>query len=186
MCSSSDLLLGFVNTRPLGSKQPTELLSDSAALAAWMARVDLMEPSEAVTHADVVAAQELRDALVAVFRTHTGCIDGADLLPDAELYLERTADRYPLTLKITAEGCTLVPAHGGIRGAFAGLFAAAADLASRGAWLRMKTCKNCWEGFFDKTRNSGGLYCSTGCSSQASQRAYRNRLKSEYAYVSRD
>jgi predicted RNA-binding Zn ribbon-like protein len=61
------------------------------------------------------------------------------------------------------------------------LFAAAADLASSGAWPRMKMCKNasCHAGSFDKTRNSSELYCSTAGSSQAAQRAYRSRLKIE-------
>ncbi|MFG2600607.1 CGNR zinc finger domain-containing protein [Streptomyces sp. NPDC048462] len=43
----------------------------------------------------------------------------------------------------------------------------------------MKICKNptCYSGFFDRTRSTSGLYCSTACSSQAAQRAYRNRIK---------
>jgi predicted RNA-binding Zn ribbon-like protein len=62
-----------------------------------------------------------------------------------------------------------------VLGAFGSLLAAVADLASRGAWLRLKMCKNdsCHAGFFDKTRNSSGLYCGT----QVSQRAYRSRVK---------
>ncbi|WP_411101143.1 CGNR zinc finger domain-containing protein [Streptomyces sp. x-45] len=103
------------------------------------------------------------------------------LLSDAEAYLQRTTERYPLSLRITAEGCVLVPSQSGVLGAFGALFAAAGDLASRGIWSRMKMCKNtsCHAGFFDKTRNSSGLYCSPACSSQAAQRAYRSRLKSE-------
>lgn len=72
-----------------------------------------------------------------------------------------------------------MPAQAGVLGAFAGLLAAASDLAARGAWLRMKICKNptCYSGFFDRTRNTSGLYCGTACGSQAAQRAYRNRIK---------
>jgi predicted RNA-binding Zn ribbon-like protein len=138
-----------------------------------------MEADGAVTQADAVAARELRDAFCTVFRAHAGCAEAMLLLPDAEVYLQRVADRYPLVLKITAEGCRLVPSQAGILGAFAGLLAAASDLSSHGDWLRMKLCKNhtCHEAFFDKTRNSSGLYCSAACSSQASQRAYRTRLK---------
>ncbi|WP_141962426.1 CGNR zinc finger domain-containing protein [Actinoallomurus bryophytorum] len=78
-----------------------------------------------------------------------------------------------------AGGCTLVPSQTGVLGAFGSLLAAVADLASRGAWLRLKMCKNdsCHAGFFDKTRNSSGLYCGTACGTQMSQRAYRSRLK---------
>jgi predicted RNA-binding Zn ribbon-like protein len=178
LCGSSDLLLGFVNTAPHGGG-PVELLGDSAGLAGWLTGAGLMEDGAAVTRADVVAAHELRDALCTVFLARTGCVNRTELLPGAEQYLQRTADRYPLTLKITAEGCRLVPAQAGVLGAFAGLLVAAAELASHGAWLRMKMCKNptCHSGFFDKTRNSSGLYCSTACGSQASQRAYRSRIK---------
>jgi predicted RNA-binding Zn ribbon-like protein len=177
-CRSSDLLLGFVNTGPHGSSQ-VELLGDRAALHAWMADAGLLENDEAVTESDVVAGRELRDALLMVFRDHSGC-DNEDMsLADAEAYLQRTAERYPLTLRITAEGCVLAPSQKGVLGAFGALFAAAADLSSTGAWSRMKTCKNadCHSGFFDKTRNSSGLYCSSACSTQAAQRAYRSRLK---------
>ncbi|WP_405783527.1 CGNR zinc finger domain-containing protein [Streptomyces sp. NBC_00859] len=178
LCGSSDLLLGFVNTTPHGS-EPVELLGDSACLAAWLAEAGLMEDGAAVTQADVVAAHELRDALCTIFLTHSGCVNRAEILPEAEQYLQRTAERYPLTLKITGDGCRLAPSQTGVLGAFGGLLAAAADLDSRGAWMRVKMCKNtnCYSGFFDKTRNSSGLYCSTACSSQASQRAYRNRVK---------
>ncbi|MEW1649051.1 CGNR zinc finger domain-containing protein [Streptomyces sp. NPDC091219] len=180
VCRSSDLLLGFVNTGPHGSAQ-VELLGDSAALHSWMVTGGLLAVEDMVTEADTVAGRELREALSVVFRDHSGCADGAILLSDAEAYLQRTAERYPLTLRITAEGCVLVPAQSGVLGGFGALFAAAADLAARGIWSRMKMCKNafCHAGFFDKTRNSSGLYCSSACSSQAAQRAYRSRLKGE-------
>jgi predicted RNA-binding Zn ribbon-like protein len=67
-----------------------------------------------------------------------------------------------------------------VPGAFGSLFAAAADLAARGAWGRLKLCKNpsCYAGFFDKTRNQSGQFCSAACNSQASMRAYRHRMRS--------
>ncbi|MDP9843552.1 hypothetical protein J2853_002763 [Streptosporangium lutulentum] len=72
-----------------------------------------------------------------------------------------------------------MPSQAGVLGAFGALFAAA-DLAFRGAWFRMKIGKNlsCPAGFFDETRNCAGFYSHTGCTSQVSQRAYRSRLKS--------
>lgn len=176
VCSSSDLLLDFVNTRPHGKQ--AEQLDSSTELAGWMAGAGLIQDGEPVSNADAVAAHELRDAFGAVFRAHSGCMEGAALLPESEAYLDRTAERYPLILKVTAEGCQLLPSQTGAFGGFGGLFIAAADLASQGAWPRMKTCRNdsCLTAFLDKTRNSSGLYCSATCSSQASQRAYRNRL----------
>ncbi|MFF3258891.1 ABATE domain-containing protein [Streptomyces sp. NPDC002932] len=177
-CESSAVLLGFVNTTPHGSG-PVELLGDSETLAAWLTGAGLMAADTAVTRADVVAAHELRAALCTVFLSRSGCEGSADRLPEAERYLARIAERYPLTLRVTAEGCRPAPAQTGVLGAFAGLLAAAADLAARGAWLRMKICKNptCYSGFYDRTRNTSGLYCGTACGSQAAQRAYRNRIK---------
>uniref|UniRef100_A0AAU2VRH2 CGNR zinc finger domain-containing protein n=1 Tax=Streptomyces sp. NBC_00008 TaxID=2903610 RepID=A0AAU2VRH2_9ACTN len=177
-CESSAVLLGFVNTTPHGSG-PVELLGDSASLTAWLAGAGLTAADAAVTEADVVAAHELRAALCTVFLSRSGCEGSADRLPEAEQYLARIAERYPLTLRVTAQGCRPVPAQAGVLGAFAGLLAAASDLAARGAWLRMKICKNptCYSGFFDRTRNTSGLYCGTACGSQAAQRAYRNRIK---------
>ncbi|MFI6763027.1 CGNR zinc finger domain-containing protein [Micromonospora sp. NPDC050417] len=86
---------------------------------------------------------------------------------------------HPLTPRLSTDGCTLVPAQTDVPGAFGALFAAAADLAARGAWCRLKVCKNpsCLAGFFDKTRNSSGLYCGAACGSQMSMRAYRSRLR---------
>ncbi|MFG1810436.1 ABATE domain-containing protein [Streptomyces sp. NPDC049040] len=178
-CRSSELLLGFVNTAPHGSER-IELLGDGPALRDWMAGAGLgVGEGELVTQADAMAGRELRDALCTVFREHSACVEGAEMLPAAEAYLLRAADRHPLTLRVGAGSCVLVPAQTGVLGAFGALFAAAADLSARGAWGRMKMCanKDCHSGFFDKTRNTSGLYCGTACSAKASQRAYRSRRK---------
>jgi predicted RNA-binding Zn ribbon-like protein len=80
---------------------------------------------------------------------------------------------------LCALGCRLVSTQPGVPGALGSLFAAAADVATRGSWSRLKVCKNqsCQSGFYDKTRNSAGLYCSAACNSLMSMRAYRSRLK---------
>ncbi|QIQ02202.1 CGNR zinc finger domain-containing protein [Streptomyces liangshanensis] len=177
-CDSSALLLGFVNTAPLGDDQ--DRMTGPEELSAWLAAGGRTGLDAVVTGADVAAARELRDAFTMIFRAHSGCEDGEAALPAAEDYLQRIAVRYPLTPRLTADGCHLVPAQDGVLGGFGALFAAAVDLAARGAWGRLKMCKNptCYTGFFDKTRNSSGLYCSTSCSSRAAARAYRSRAKS--------
>lgn len=130
-----------------------------------------------VTGADVVAARELRDAFTAIFHAHCGCADAS--VEGAEAYLRAVGPRYPLVLRVTADGVTPVAAQTGVPGGFGTVLAAAADLAARGAWSRLKLCKNpsCQAGFFDKTRNQSGQYCSAACNSQASMRAYRSRQK---------
>ena len=114
-----------------------------------------------------------------IFRAHSGCEEGGTALPDAEEFVQHIARRYPLTPQLTAAGCRLVPVQDGVLGAFGALFAAAADLAARGGWARLKMCKDpsCHTGFFDKTRNSSGLYCSGSCSTRMAARAYRSRAK---------
>lgn len=178
LCDSSALILRFVNTRPSGNGR-AEMLADQAGLADWLAGTGLADGGPEVGYADVVAARELRAAFETILRAHAGCVDDPGSVPAAEAYLQRIAERHPLTPRLTADGCTFVPSQSGVPGAFGALFAAAADLAARGGWSRLKVCKNpsCHAGFFDKTRNSSGLYCSTTCGSQMSMRAYRSRLR---------
>ncbi|BCY05208.1 CGNR zinc finger domain-containing protein [Actinoplanes sp. L3-i22] len=149
-CAASDLVLSFVN-----------------------------DPPPSLAGSDLAAAAELRDSLVTLLREHSGCSLDPGAVPAAEAYLHRVAVRYPLVPVIGAAGSTLEPVHDGAFGLFARVLGAAAELGYRGAWPRLKVCKNdgCHRGFFDKTRNTAGLYCSPACSSQASMRAYRNRRK---------
>ncbi|MFD3519081.1 CGNR zinc finger domain-containing protein [Streptomyces sp. NPDC058653] len=176
-CDSSALLLGFVNTAPLAGSR--DRLTVAADLSEWLDHTGLAGADTSVTGADVAAARELRDAFTMIFRAHSGCEDGEAALPAAEGYLQRVAHRYPLVPRLSADGCRLVPAQDGVLGGFGALFAAAADLAAGGGWPRLKMCKNptCYTGFFDKTRNSSGLYCSTACSTRMAARAYRSRVK---------
>jgi predicted RNA-binding Zn ribbon-like protein len=176
-CVSSDLLVGFVNSRAHG-KQDAEQLADGATVAKWFEAAGAGESPDA-TDADAATARELREALLSILRAHVGCDGGAARLPEAEAHLQRAALRFPVTTVVTAEGCELHPTGNGIDRSFSYLLSAVADLASRGAWPRMKVCKNdtCYNAFFDKTRNSSALYCSTTCSGQMATRAYRGRKK---------
>jgi predicted RNA-binding Zn ribbon-like protein len=176
-CVSSDLLVGFVNTRAHG-KQGDEQLADGAAIAKWFEEADAGENADA-TDADAAVARELRDALLSILRAHVGCDEGGSQVPEAEARLHRAGLRFPVTLVVTAEGCELRPTGAGIDRSFSYLLSAVADLVSRGAWPRVKVCKNdsCYSAFFDKTKNSSGLYCSTACSGQMATRAYRGRKK---------
>ncbi|RKN32191.1 CGNR zinc finger domain-containing protein [Micromonospora musae] len=161
VCEASDLLLAFVNSGSLD-----EWLGDSGATPAGAA-------------SDVAAASELRASLIVLLREHSGCSLDPTEVEAAESHLRQVAARYPLVAVIGADTSSLVPAHDGAFGRFAQVLGAATDLAYRGAWTRVKVCKNdnCHRGFFDKTRNTSALYCSPTCSSQASMRAYRNRRK---------
>ena len=67
----------------------------------------------------------------------------------------------------------------GVAGALGTILAAVAELAQGGGWDRLKACRNppCHLGFYDRSRNASGLYCSAGCGAQVSMRAYRERRR---------
>ncbi|MFJ1767832.1 CGNR zinc finger domain-containing protein [Amycolatopsis sp. NPDC088138] len=174
-----DLLLGFVNTRPAGNGDP-ERLGGAPDLAKWIRAAGLGDDDLRVTDADAAVARELRAALVTLLLSHVDVEEHEGAVAGAEEYLRRTAELYPLVAVVTERGCELAPSQRGVPGVFGALFAALSQATASGAWPRMKMCRNlpCHVGFLDKTRNSGGLYCSSACSSQVSMRSYRQRRKS--------
>ncbi|MET8999444.1 CGNR zinc finger domain-containing protein [Amycolatopsis sp. NPDC004169] len=173
---AGEAVLRFVNTHADGGGRP-ELFGTAAGFADWAAGYELLPPEVVVTESDAVAARELRDALVTVLLAHAG--DPAPGLPEAEKYLEQAGARYPLIAVIGHEGARLRPAAGGVPGVLAGVLGAVAEAAQGDVWGRLKACCNppCHFGFFDRTRNRSGRFCSPGCSSQVSMRAMRKRRK---------
>jgi predicted RNA-binding Zn ribbon-like protein len=182
---SAALVLEFVNTRADGGGR-MERFGDAAGFRGWLERIEL--PREVwtdsggleVTGADAASARELRDALVTVLLAHAGEVNSlGEPLAQAESYLQRVTRRYPLTSMISAEGATLRASQTGVPGVLASVLAGITELAQSGAWSRVKACRNqpCHFGFFDRTRNSSAAFCSPGCASQASMRAYRQRKK---------
>ncbi|HSZ43324.1 MAG TPA: CGNR zinc finger domain-containing protein [Trebonia sp.] len=184
---SVDLLVSFVSTTASLNGR-TEELANETGFAAWARRHALGDPDDEgpdedtgdqPTEADAVAARELRGALIGVFRAHCDCATAR--VDEAELYLRRAARRYPVMTTITAGGCRFAAAQDGVLGVFGAILAAAADVTSQGLWPRLKMCKNqtCYAGFYDKTRNLSGQFCSPACNSQVSMRAYRERQSRE-------
>jgi predicted RNA-binding Zn ribbon-like protein len=174
---SVELLVGFVSTTPNGNGRG-EGIGDQAAFAGWLRDRDLGDPDDQPTEADAAAARELRTALIGVFRAHCDCPDAP--VDEAESYLRRAARRYPVMTTVSAAGCRFEAAQDGVPGIFGSILAAAAEVSAQGLWPRLKMCKNptCYGGFYDKTRNLSGQFCSPACNSQVSMRAYRERQKS--------
>jgi hypothetical protein len=108
---SSDLLVGFINSRPHHT-QPEELLANGSVVAEWF-------EAAGATDADAATARELRDALLSILRAHVGCDEGAAMVPAAEAHLQRAALRFPVTTIVTSEGCELHPTGTGIDRSFA-------------------------------------------------------------------
>ncbi|MFG2974452.1 CGNR zinc finger domain-containing protein [Streptomyces sp. NPDC048331] len=172
-------VLAFVNTRADGSGRH-ELFGDGDSFAAWLAERDEFGGETVVTDADAAVARELRDALVTVLLAHSGDEEGlGGPLLGAERHLRRVGSLYPLATVVTADGAQLTSPQTGVPRVFGTVLAAVTTLAQSSDWGRIKACRNppCHFGFFDRTRNGGGLYCSTGCGSQVSMRKHRRRQR---------
>ncbi|MFI8101085.1 CGNR zinc finger domain-containing protein [Streptomyces sp. NPDC086023] len=178
-----ETVLAFVNTRADGSGR-LESFGDGGSFTAWLAESGAFGGGLAgelvATDADAAAARELRDALVTVLLAHSGDEEGlGEPLRRAERHLRRAGSLYPLATVVTADGVELASPQAGVEGVFGTVLAAVTTFAQSGDWGRVKACRNppCHFGFFDRTRNGAGLYCSPGCGSQVSMRNYRRRQR---------
>jgi len=172
-----DLVLAFANTHPTGAGDP-ERFDDLDGLRRWLQDHDFGDAAEDASEADVQDVRDLRDALVAVLLGHAGDpgIPG-EVVHTAEEHLRRTARRHPLLTRVDMGGAWLDSAQVGLPGVVGRLLAAMTEIALTGGWPRVKACRNepCHTAFHDRSRNTSGAYCSPGCSSQVSMRAYRKR-----------
>ncbi|MBP0454570.1 CGNR zinc finger domain-containing protein [Kitasatospora sp. RG8] len=176
-----ETVLAFVNTRADGSGR-REAFGDGHSFAAWLAEYDEFGGETVATDADAAAARELRDALVTVLLAHSGDEESlGEPLQRAERHLRRAGSLYPLATVVTAGGVELASQQAGVERVFGTVLAAVTTFAQSSDWGRIKACRNppCHFGFFDRTRNGGGLYCSPGCGSQVSMRNYRRRQRQE-------
>ncbi|MEU7510199.1 CGNR zinc finger domain-containing protein [Streptomyces lavendulae] len=176
-----ETVLAFVNTRADGAGR-RELFGDGHSFAAWLAEHDEFGGETVATDADAAAARELRDALVTLLLAHSGGEESlGEPLQHAEQHLRRAGALYPLATVVTARGVELASPQAGVPGVFGTVLAAVTTFAQTRDWGRIKACRNppCHFGFFDRTRNGAGLYCSTGCGSQVSMRNYRQRQRRE-------
>jgi predicted RNA-binding Zn ribbon-like protein len=179
--SALGLVLAFANTHADAGDR-VERFTDPPGLTGWLEEVAWSgaEPARTVTDSDVLEARELRDALVTVLLSHSHDLPSSDpAVQSAEAILERAGDKCPVSVRLSGAEARLGPGCGGVAGAFAGVLAAATELALSGQWARIKACRNepCHFAFFDRSKNTSAGYCSTQCSSQASMRAYRARKK---------
>ncbi|MEV8204718.1 CGNR zinc finger domain-containing protein [Streptomyces sp. NPDC005134] len=178
--SAADVVLQFVNTHTAGPHRLTERFASAEVMHAWLLENALGSETTRVTEADAAGARALRDALITVLLAHSGDKDiTPEVLAQAEEDLRRVASRHPLVTVVTASGATLETTQTGVPGLFGTVLAGVTELAQAGLWDRVRACRNqpCHFCFFDRTRNSSGVYCGPKCGSQASMRAYRQRKK---------
>ena len=176
---SVETVLAFVNTRADGGGR-RELLGDAEAFGSWLAEHGQFGGPTTVTGADAAAARELRDSLVTIMLAHSGDEESVGApVRAAEAHLRRIGTLYPLATEITEQGARLTSPQSGGAHVIGTVLAAVSEFALSGDWGRIKACRNppCHFGFFDRTRNGSGLYCSTACSAQVSMRKYRQRQR---------
>ncbi|WP_128637597.1 CGNR zinc finger domain-containing protein [Streptomyces sp. C] len=174
-----ETVLAFVNTRADGSGRQ-ERFEDGDSFAAWLTEHDEFGGETLVTDADAAVARELRDALVTLLLAHSGDEESlGEPLLRAERHLRRVGSLYPLATVVTAGGVELTSPQTGVPRVIGTVLAAVTTFAQTSDWGRIKACRNppCHFGFLDRTRNGGGLYCSTGCGSQVSMRKHRRRQR---------
>lgn len=171
---AAELVLAFVNTRALRGER--ERLADAASLRGWLIGAQLADADVHVTGADVTAARELREALIGVLLTHAG----APVRDEDVSRLRHFGESHPVRPVVDASGAVLSPTAQGVAGALARVLAAAAELALRGTWGRVKACRNppCRLGYYDRSRNQAAVYCDARtCGAQMAARAYRARTR---------
>ncbi|MFF5986064.1 CGNR zinc finger domain-containing protein [Prauserella flavalba] len=143
------LVLGFLNT--VDVEQDTDVLRTEPDWQAWARERGL----RADALADAVRA---RDAL----RASVGDPDAASGEVGA-----------PVEVTLTAEGPRLAASS-----ALGAVFAAAARLAVRGEWDRVKICPadDCRWAFYDRSRNRSRTWCSMKvCGNRQKARTFRER-----------
>jgi predicted RNA-binding Zn ribbon-like protein len=175
----AELVLAFVNTRA-DAGGGRELFGGAEAFAEWLVEHHQFAAPPTVTDADAATARELRDALVTLLLAHSGDEHSSgDELLAAEAHLARAGTLYPLASVINERGVRLISPQDGAAHVFGTVLAAVTEFAQSGDWGRLKACRNppCHFGFFDRTRNGSGLYCSSGCGAQVSMRRYRERQR---------
>ena len=149
-----------------------EILTDGAALAAWLASRGLLDAA-AADDADARRAATLREALRALLET-PGRRDA-----DAAAAIERAGAKARLHVRVDEQGrLRLAAGAPGVDGALGTILAAVHDASVDGTIARLRICRNdaCRWAFYDHSRNGSARWCSmTVCGTHLKARAYRRR-----------
>jgi predicted RNA-binding Zn ribbon-like protein len=161
----------FVNTYDYEDER--DALADPQALTDWLGEHGLGDLEAGA--AELRRARELREALHAILRHHSG----AELDPDAPRAVDAAADRARLAVVFDEHGhARMEPKAGGVDGALGRLLAAVADAQRDGTWGRLKAClaDDCQWAFYDRSRNRSGVWCDMKvCGNRHKVREFRAR-----------
>ena len=185
----NNLLLDFVNTRPIMDGQPMEMLTDGGALARWLAAAGLVNEREAARlkrrwagpdfAADVDELLQFREtARQTVFAVEQGdsvlpgVVKGLNRLLLAHPYLQQVvqsdsgAERRPYF-------APEIPEH-----AYAPLADAFVDLLTATPASRIRKCNSCVLHFYDTSKKGTRVWCSMNlCGNRAKVAAYADRQR---------
>jgi predicted RNA-binding Zn ribbon-like protein len=168
---SALLLRDFVNTYDI--QCDIDELGAPSDLGGWLAERGLAPSGTRAEETDLGAAVALRGGLRAAMLGHHGPAAGER--PDE---LDRLLAALPL--RVSLDGPALVPVHGGVRGALAGVAAAVMASMADGTWPRLKVCREatCRWAFLDTSKNRSRSWCSMRmCGNRMKTRAYRARRR---------
>ena len=153
----------FLNT--VNHEHGRDALATAPGFNGWLGDVGFAHVTP-VGAAAATEARALREAIRA----------GLEGGPTDRLTIERAAAAAHLTIKITADGTTLVALAAGVDGVFGALVAQLHAAASSGELRRLKACRSCRWAFYDTSRNVSGAWCSmTICGNRHKLRTYRAR-----------
>jgi predicted RNA-binding Zn ribbon-like protein len=168
-----DLVQDFVNTEVPDWNRDD--IATPVALGAWLAARRLLPARAPVDGDAVAAAHDLRAAIRDLALANTL---GEPLGRARELEVAETLARFPLVVRLADGVPALASAGGGAERGLGSVVAVVADAQIRGAWQRMKACREetCGWVFYDGSRNRSSSWCSMRiCGGREKARAYRRR-----------
>lgn len=168
-----DLVQDFVNTEiPDWNRDD---VATPGALHAWFLGRGLAAERDVVDGDLFVAARALRSALRELALANTL---GRSPSRRRRAEIEAALARFPLVLRVGAEGPVVGPAGSGIARGLATVVAVVAAARHDGSWERLKACRQdtCGWLFYDGSRNRSSSWCSMRiCGGREKSRAYRRR-----------
>ena len=171
---SGRLCLDFVATVGERWRRSFERLLEPKDLARWMLQTGLLESPPHVSHRQLEAARELREAINRLARP------GIKPRPGDREQLNHWAVRPALSPQLTADGGVAWVAPRPVEAMFAAIAGDAVDLLSGPFAERIRECgaPDCALLFLDTSRPGRRRWCaSRACGNRTRTKAYRQRLK---------
>jgi predicted RNA-binding Zn ribbon-like protein len=170
-----ELVQRFVNSVDLESGE--DELTSPQELRAWLAERELLDPTDAVSAADLRRALDVREGLRALLMENNGM--SAD--EQRVALLDAAAARAGVRVAFRPGAPpALAPSAKGVDGAIARLLAIVAGAVEQGQWERLKACPRdvCHWAFFDHSKNRSGRWCLMEvCGNVEKARAFRERRR---------